>query len=129
MDDHIRYSQSTGVFTHVLRDKETYLGTGWAGRGEGKNKPEMQGVKNTGPLPAGWYRICSPVDHPTVGPYALRLVPHGDNKMHGRDGFLIHGAAVSTAKRGQESKGCPVVARATREAIHALGCEWLEVVA
>lgn len=128
MDDFIRFSQSTGSYTHVLMGAETYLGTGWAGNGDGKNNPAMQHARNTGPLPVGWYRICSPENHPTVGPYALRLVPNGDNKMFGRDGFLIHGPAVDPAKRGHESRGCPIAQRATREAIHALGCEWLEVV-
>jgi hypothetical protein len=88
----------------------------------------MQHVRNIGPLPRGRYRILAPEDNPVTGPYSLRLEPDPANEMFGRSDFLIHGSAVKLAKRGQESRGCPILARANRMAIVDMGAEWLEVV-
>lgn len=102
------YNQTTGE----LKDGETLLGIGWAGRGEGKNNPDMQFVRETGPLPQGFYTIESPVTHPRLGPLAFHLRPDPENEMHGRDAFFIHGPSKS--HYGQESKGCIIQLRAVR---------------
>ena len=125
-DRFISYSQTSGELAFHDGANEFIIGVGWAGHGIGKNNPEYQGVKETGPLPRGWYRIGQPQLHPTVGPFALRLTPLGDTEMFGRDGFLIHGA--SSKNYGQESKGCIVAARSLREQIHELGVQRLQVV-
>ena len=113
----LQYSQSTGILTLIEDDTETVLGTGWAGKGEGKNQPDQQEKKGIGPLPRGKYFISAPFTHDTCGPFCLRLTPYLSTKMYGRDGFLIHGASKNPAKYGQESQGCIIAARPIREAI------------
>lgn len=106
----------------------TYLQTGlligpdelrfpaYSGRGEYKNKPSAENIKDWGPIPCGVYRIGDPVDTVTHGPYVLPLTPDAANQMHGRSGFLIHGDSVIAA--GTASEGCIVAARSIREVIH-----------
>jgi hypothetical protein len=47
------YSQSTGKLTYF----GDLIGTGYSGKGKGKNNPAMQDVKDIGPVPAGLYEI------------------------------------------------------------------------
>jgi hypothetical protein len=96
------YEQQTGKFYH----NETYEATGYAGRDEGKNNPDMQNVKGIGPIPRGWYTIHPPRDSDMVGPYALPLVPDPDNNMFGRASFYIHGDSIQHP--GSASHGCIV---------------------
>lgn len=121
MTPYISFSQTTGQYSFHGEGQDFVIGNGWAGRGAGKNNHEMQAVRETGPLPCGWYSIGAPENHPTVGPYALRLTPLPETQMFGRDGFLVHGAAKDPQKYGQESKGCPILARVGREKIVSLG--------
>lgn len=117
---YIIFSQSTGSFDLFADDgvtKLNHIGDGWAGHGEGKNNPAMQGVVGVGPLPRGDYHMSEPFDHPHCGPYVIRLTPMPGTEMFGRDGFLIHGAATDPAKRGSESNGCAILGRVGREAI------------
>ena len=125
MSDHFTYHQSTGEL--YLGDE--FYGRGWAGNGEGKNNPAMQGVRGRGPIPQGWYTIGEPEEHPTVGHFAMRLTPDPSNGMFGRDGFLMHGPAMDPKVRGQESRGCPIQLRPVRERVHASGIKRLLVVA
>ena len=125
---HIRYSQSTGDFHLIEGETSTLLGRGWAGRHEGKNKPDMDHLKNYGPLPRGWYRMGTPFKHPKVGLYSIRLHPLPETDMKGRDGFLIHGPSSSPKKFGHESEGCIIAYRVLREKIVSTGAVRLEVV-
>lgn len=66
---------------------------GYSGRGEGKNNPAMQFVKNVGPLPCGLYLIGPLTDLENkrgFGPGYLVLSPNPANDMRGRSGFLAH---------------------------------------
>jgi len=123
------YSQSRGEIHIIGQDgTDTLLAAGcWAGCGKGKNDPEMQHVRLVGPLPRGWYHIGEP-ETASTGPFSLRLMPAPGTDMFGRDSFLIHGAAKDPDKRGEESHGCIVAPRAIREAIHARGIQWIQVV-
>ena len=128
-----RYEQSTGRWYDA---KGLLLGVGFSGYdpdpsrkgepGEGVNHPELDGVKNVGPLPCGRYRILSPFTHPTTGAYSMRLDPLPGNQMKGRGNFLIHGD--SRLKPGTGSHGCIIFPRAIRELIWATGDRELEVV-
>jgi hypothetical protein len=119
-------------------------GCGYAGRGQGRNNPELQDVHggyrteggiaelvdglsadDWGPLPRGEYQIMAPVDTATHGPYVLWLVPNPANQMFGRAGFGIHGDSIEHP--GLASEGCICVPRATREAIWASGDGILQV--
>lgn len=107
------YIQNTGQLFHG----PALLGTGYAGREEGYNNPEMQRVKGIGPLPCGWYTIQPPHDNPNVGKFALRLIPDAANEMFGRDSFYMHGD--SSEHPGLASHGCIVQRRDVRGRVAA----------
>jgi hypothetical protein len=102
------YYQKSG---ELLRDGIPFS-TGYAGRYTGKNNPDMQGVRDTGPLPCGVYRIGDAYDHPTLGPITMNLTPDAANEMFGRGDFRIHGD--SKKDPGLASHGCMVQPRAAR---------------
>ena len=128
MEPYITFNQRTGKIDYHADPIHYLLGIGWAGNHEGKNNPEWQNRHGVGPLPRGWYSIGEPENNPHTGPFSLRLTPDPGNAMFGRDGFLIHGAAVDPAKAGQESKGCIVAPRVFREKIHTMGIKRLQVI-
>jgi hypothetical protein len=119
------YHQTKGL---LLLNTGEWLHGLYAGHGAGKNNPTMQYIKMLGPLPQGVYRICTPIGHPRLGPFALKLIPHEDNEMRGRDDFWIHGGSKDPAKAGQESNGCIIATRAQREILWASNDLVLEVV-
>lgn len=116
------YEQLTGRLLHYGAE----VAIGYAGAGDGKNNPDMQGVHNVGPLPVGRYTICAPCDTQTHGPYVLRLTPDAKNDMCGRAGFLIHGDSVQHP--GTASQGCIIMPRAVRERVWNSGDRDFEVV-
>lgn len=77
-------------------------GDGVTDPGEGRNDPSMVAVKGVGPLPPGIYEISDPFDHPTAGPFTMRLRPLQPDVMFDRSGFLFHGGGRKS------SKGCVV---------------------
>lgn len=120
------YAQGSG---ELYFDSEL-VATGYSGLGEGKNNPALEGVKDVGPIPRGFYTIGAPenVDTPGKhGKFVLRLTPVEGTNTHGRDGFLIHGDAFDHP--GAASEGCIVVARPARDRIAASGETLLHVVA
>lgn len=116
------YQQGTGRLYRNGR----LVATGYAGKGNGKNNPEMQNVQMVGPLPRGTYSITgAPFRHPTTGIYSIRLEPNSGNAMHGRSGFLIHGD--SRQRPGDASNGCIILPRNIRETIWNSGDRQVEV--
>ncbi|CAM3967705.1 tlde1 domain-containing protein [Vibrio aerogenes] len=112
---------------HTISRNAFKRSTAYSGRGQGKNNPDMQDVKNTGPIPKGRYTIVGPpFKHPHTGMYTLRLQPDSNNKMFGRNGFMIHGD--SKAHPGQASEGCIVVPFYIRKEIWLSNDRQLEVV-
>jgi Protein of unknown function (DUF2778) len=104
------FQQSTGQF--ILANGTVVQG--YSGHGDGKDRPEMQDVKNVGPLPRGRYIGIQLFDpHPHVGAYAIELQPDPGNTMFGRSGFFIHGDSVHSPGNG--SDGCIVMERSARE--------------
>jgi hypothetical protein len=113
-----KYEQLTGrIFADFYSESSSakLIGVGYSGKGEGKNKPDLQDQHSVGPIPVGLYRIHEPVDTVTHGPYVLRLEPDASNEMFGRDGFLIHGDSV--IHPGTASEGCIILPRGIREEI------------
>ena len=96
------YSQSTGQLT----ENGQYIGTGYAGFGEGKNDPDFQMVADVGPLPQGGDTMSEPYTDPVDGPLCFKLTPDPSNEMFGRSGFRIHADSISHP--GEASKGCCV---------------------
>lgn len=117
------YEQRTGRLVDAAGKT---LATGYAGAGAGKNNPDMQHVKNTGPLPRGRYTIGPPEEGTGHGPYVLRLTPFPSNSMWGRGRFLIHGDSVSAP--GTASLGCICAPPLARHAVWESGDHVLEVV-
>lgn len=108
------YRQSTGE----LFDKDMNLLTkGYAGHGDGKNNPDMEGWANIGPLPCGLYSIGLPLDKPTTGQFSLPLIPREPYAMYGRSSFYMHGEDANNP--GNASTGCPVIERKIRELINS----------
>ena len=118
------YSQKTGE----LQQDGQCVATGYSGAGEGKNNPEMQSVRNVGPIPQGdWTIMGPPVNTAEHGPYVLRLTPKDDTETFGRDGFLVHGDSKNTP--GSASHGCVIMPRSVREQVWNSGDRELQVVA
>ncbi len=97
------YFQCNGLL--ISGDGKTTLHC-YAGIDEGKNNPDLQGVKSKGPLPRGRYTANTPESSATHGPFAMHLIPHADNDMLGRDAFMYH--ADSIDHPGRASNGCIV---------------------
>jgi type VI secretion system (T6SS) effector TldE1-like protein len=117
-----KYSQSTGDLFNA--DGEL-VDTGYAGKGNAKNDPDQQCVADMGPIPRGYYAIQPGINHPKLGPVALRLEPDAGNNMCGRAGFFIHGDKVSDP--GNASEGCIIMKRTTREAVDRSNDKRLQV--
>ena len=127
------YRQSNGVLTY---NSGKIIGKGHAGHGLGLNNPSMQTVHGIGPLPCGGYTIGAPINDKNTGPFSLPLTPDPTNKMFGRSGFLIHGGLSEPftepdgeiIQPGQESDGCPIMARIIRELVSQSLDKHLEVI-
>lgn len=119
----MKYNQKTGELT---TNSGVVIGKGYAGHGEGKNNPEMESVKNMGPLPKGVYLIGEPYDSGKTGPFTLPLIPEYGNEMYGRSEFKIHGDNITDP--GNASHGCIILPRAIRAQIHNCADKKLEVI-
>jgi hypothetical protein len=134
------YNQTTGEMRHVASGADggtpaavdggtngQLAGTGYSGRGttfqEGRNNPSMQGVVDTGPIPAGQYNIGTAVNGGSTGPNSLPLTPVGHNAL-GRTAFLIHGDNTA----GNASHGCIIMGPTVRQQIMNSGDSVLIVV-
>jgi len=121
------YAQSTGKLFHATEDTDTpdLIAIGYAGAGAGKNNPNMESIRNVGPIPVGLFTIESPRD--TIhSPYTLPLTPYPANEMFGRAGFLIHGDSIHAP--GTASQGCIILPRDIRYIIWGSGDHDIEVV-
>lgn len=118
------YKQSTG---QLFDSSGNLLGTGWAGQGDGKNNPDMQDVKNIGPLPQGRYTIGPAYHHPRLGPVTMDLTPSPSNQMFDRADFRIHGASATDPEHSSE--GCMIQIRIVRESVASGMDKDLEVIA
>jgi hypothetical protein len=119
------FKQRTG---ELLRNG-VQVGVGYSGHDKGKNDPDMQHVPRVGPIPVGLYEIGEPFDSSSHGPYVMRLTPHPENEMFGRDGFLMHGD--SKLSPGTASLGCIIQSHDVRTLVGKrllLGETTLEVV-
>lgn len=115
------YKQSTGDLLH----DSTKVAVGYAGQGAGLNNPDMENVRDYGPVPKGLYDIGKAFKHPSKGPVCMRLVPSGHNSL-GRDGFMIHGD--NSLANNTASQGCIILWRPIREQIANSGDNQLTVI-
>ena len=115
------YEQATGK---LFKDGD-YIVTGYAGHEEGLNNPDMEGIRNVGPIPCGDWNIGPAFTHDKAGQVTMRLTPIGHDAK-GRDGFLIHGD--NTKGNRSASNGCPIIQRAARNKINDSEDKLLRVV-
>lgn len=125
------YRQSTGDLEHVNNEtgKITHVAKGYAGKGEGRNNPDMQDVEKVGPLPRGKYEIGEQKDQVTRQgghklPAAMRLTPIDVEQTSRPGGYLIHGDNSSHTA----SEGCIILDRVYRNQIAKSGDNVLRVV-
>lgn len=104
------YQQSTGRLVH---DGEL-IAVGYSGAGAGLNNPDMQHVRNVGPIPAGEWVIGREFVHAVKGPVCMRLSPVGHDAL-GRNGFMIHGDNKNGNKSA--SLGCIILSKPIRTLI------------
>lgn len=112
------YHQSTGELFYLDGVRTQPFDTGYSGYGSCKNRPELQGVKQLGPIPRGKYAIGALTE--IAGgrvKNAVPLTPDPANDMMGRDGFFVHGD--STVKPGEASEGCIICKLETRQRMAA----------
>jgi hypothetical protein len=55
------------------------VATGYSGKGEGLDNPDLQDVPDEGPIPEGTYTIGSASTHPGKGPVVMELEPDPSN--------------------------------------------------
>lgn len=119
------YQQSSG---NLVAPDGSLAGTGYSGRGASLNVPEDEGLRDLGPLPAGWWTIGEFFDDPGgKGPIVAHLTPHLGTLTFGRSCFMIHGDNAEANHTASE--GCIVLARPLREAIRDSGDSILLVIA
>lgn len=111
----ISYEQKTGN----IKIRNTLVGVGYSGNGDGLDDPDMEAMSNIGPIPRGEWRIDHWDDHHgEKGPEVAVLSPVGHN-AHGRSAFLIHGD--NAAGNHSASHGCIIANRTIRDALRASG--------
>lgn len=116
-----KYSQSRGQLTW----NGQVISVGYSGRGPGRNNPQMEHLRNTGPIPRGQYGIGPARTHATKGPVTMALTPVG-HTARGRTAFLIHGD--SRNHPGDASEGCIILSLDVRRRISVSGDTTLQVV-
>lgn len=120
------YNSKTGELWACNGDFCMPLASGYAGKNNGLNNPEVDHVRSLGPLPRGTYAMR--VDnHPRFAAPAIRLT-QTSGLTHDRSGFWIHGD--NSAGNKTASSGCIVLNKVTRAAIAsfiAIGFEELLV--
>jgi hypothetical protein len=121
------YVQRSGALYHGT----SFIAKGYAGRYTGQNNPDMQNVKDTGPLPCGWYTMKRGRNSARLGPMTIDLVPDESNAMFDREDFRMHGERTQPPP-GLASDGCIIQSRIVRDHVDSLiatGDDRLQVVA
>jgi hypothetical protein len=112
------YNQITGKLTHDGR----VVGTGYSGRGFGRNNPLAEAVRGVGPVPSGRYTIGRPHLGVHTGPHTMNLTPVGHN-ARGRTLLRIHGDNLAH----NASHGCIILPPQVRHRISESGDNVLDV--
>lgn len=121
------YEQATGEMNYSPDGVAAQpITKGYSGFGVGKDNPNMEHVRDVGPIPRGSYAIGPAHSDPEKGPMVMALVPRADTSTFGRGGFLIHGDSLEHP--GEASHGCIILDRVAREAIAASPDRTLQVV-
>ncbi len=119
------YSQGTGhlVCYDDYTNNEVVNEYGYSGRGEGKNNPLMEHVKDVGPIPRGLWSIGPAYDSDKCGAVTIPLDASFGTETYGRSDFRIHGDDGF----GTASEGCIVMSLDVRNIIDNSGGGTIEV--
>ncbi|MCI5211336.1 MAG: DUF2778 domain-containing protein, partial [Candidatus Electrothrix sp. ATG2] len=125
------YEQITGDLYYVDNEKTTeskrvLIAKGYSGNGLGRDNPLRDNVKNSGPIPAGVWKIGKPRNSKKTGKHVMDLTPMEGTETHGRSGFQIHGD--NKKQDNSASSGCVILNKAIREKISGSGDNELKVV-
>ena len=121
------YSRSGYILYRDSAGNTSFVGTGYAGNGEGLNNPDYQYHENTGPLPEGMYTIGPQRPGAKTGPAVMDLTPLATTFTNGRTDFLFHGDNSSKPPL-TSSDGCIVTDRSTRDLIDSSTDRLLRVI-
>ncbi len=113
------YRQSDGELLH----NGEFVGTGYSGRADGRNNPDMEAVPNEGPIPRGRYRIDGARFSEHLGPIVMNLDPVAHDAC-GRSEFRIHGDSANH----DASHGCVILGPSIRRLIADSPDRALEVI-
>jgi hypothetical protein len=109
----------------ILVDSDVYSGA----LGEGFDDPTKEAVRDEGPIPEGFWKICGPpYTDKEHGPYVLRLEPEAGTQTYGRVGFLMHGKPLPPKDIRSGSKGCICAGPDTRRRVYQSADTRLEVI-
>lgn len=105
----LTYEQRTGI---MIDRAGQPIGTGYSGKGAGRNNTFLQNIKNIGPIPKGFYKIGPVFDHQYLGPGVMQLWPVAP-LLNKRSDFFIHGDNANH----DASTGCIVLDKTGRAKI------------
>ena len=123
------YSQPTGDLYFIDEDgNREYIATGYSGKGEGLNNPDMDHVKDFGPIPRGLWDIGPQRDGGRMGPATMLLTPRPETETYDRERktFYVHGD--NPEGNYSASTRCIILPRVVRNAINNSGVKLLEVI-
>ncbi len=120
------YYQNTGRF--IGGEGEWKVDTiGYSGKGDGRNNPKSQCIKNIGPAPATQYTLgeCTgKMKRTKIRPCSFPMIPVNEQEMCGRNAIFIHGCKCCDENPpecdeteppcGDCSQGCIILNRQTR---------------
>ncbi|MHB1571984.1 MAG: RHS repeat-associated core domain-containing protein, partial [Solirubrobacteraceae bacterium] len=125
-----QYSQSTGTLVHISdqtgKTTATYYGS-YSGFGKGLNNPNMESVRNMGPIPQGDWSIGPPHSDGHLGPFVMNLSPMPGTNTFGRTLFRWHGN-LKSGPPFRASHGCIVSSPWVRHIVWKSGDHKLVVV-
>ena len=87
------YHQASGNFIAINEATNAIVSDvmGYSGYRLGCNDPEMQQVRNVGPIPTGSWTVGATAVHGTkMGSYAIPVTPDHTTRTYDRSGFYIH---------------------------------------
>lgn len=111
------------VTGQLLAPNGLRIGSGYSGKGPGRNNPAMCPVADTGPSPVGKYQVGEAYADPHLGPCVMHLDPLPGTETFGRSLFRIHGDNADH----DASHGCIILGPAARRAVAASHDHILEV--
>jgi len=111
------YPQKTGE----LQQDGQHVAMGYSGAGEGKNNPDLQSVRNLGPIPQGdWTILGPPVNTPAHGPYVLGLTPKEETETF-RPQWLSHARRLEKRARNCIPRLCHYASARGRKGLKQRG--------